>query len=154
MQTTAQNYLEIYTDGASRGNPGDTAWAFVVCSGTAVIREDAGYLGTGTNNEAEYQAVIHALNAALDEGHPRVALYSDSELVIRQIRGEYRVRAEHLKPLYKETKDLIGRMKYFMCHAVPRDHPCIRHADRLCNQVLDRAAIEKIKTGETGAGDE
>lgn len=149
MQQKAHNPLEIYTDGASRGNPGKAAWAYLFCSGTTVIKEDAGYLKRATNNEAEYHAVINALKAALDEGYTEAVLYSDSELVIRQLEGVYQVRAEHLKPLFEMTRNLITAMKSFRCHAVPRDHPCISRADRLCNRVLDSEVKNKKKISGT-----
>lgn len=129
--------IEIYTDGAARGNPGNAAWAFVFVEEGRVIAEDAGFLGTATNNIAEYQAVICALSAARARGYRAAALCSDSELVVRQVRGEYRVRTAHLRPLHEKVIALAGEFSSLTFRSVPRSHPCIALADRLCNDTLD-----------------
>jgi ribonuclease HI len=129
--------IEIYTDGAARGNPGNAAWAFVFVKGGRVIAQEAGFLGTATNNVAEYHAVIRALSAARTGGYRAAALSSDSELVVRQIRGEYRVRKPHLRPLHEQVMRLAGEFSTLTFRAVPRSHPCIALADRLCNDTLD-----------------
>lgn len=136
MPLQEQN-IEVYTDGAARGNPGNAAWAFLFVEGGAVIAREAGFLGIATNNVAEYQAVIHALSAARARGYRVVALSSDSELVVRQIRGEYQVRKAHLRPLYEQVKALAEEFTTLAFRAVPRSHPCIALADRLCNDILD-----------------
>jgi ribonuclease HI len=137
--------IEIYTDGAARGNPGDAAWAFVFVEEGRVIAQESGFLGTTTNNVAEYQAVIHAMAAALRRGHRAAALYSDSELVVRQIRGEYQVRKAHLRPLYEQVRTLAKDFTTLTFRAVPRSNPCIALADRLCNDTLDAHERGKAK---------
>ena len=122
--------IEIYTDGAARGNPGNAAWAFVFVEEGRVIAEDAGFLGTATNN-------IAALSAARARGYRAAALCSDSELVVRQVRGEYRVRTAHLRPLHEKVIALAGEFSSLTFRSVPRSHPCIALADRLCNDTLD-----------------
>jgi ribonuclease HI len=129
--------LEIYTDGAARGNPGNAAWAFVFVEDGRVVAEETGFLGIATNNIAEYQAVIHALTAAKVRGYRAAALFSDSELVVRQVRGEYQVRKAHLRPLYDRVMALAGEFSSLTFRAVPRTHPRIALADRLCNDTLD-----------------
>lgn len=131
---------EIYTDGASRGNPGKAAWAYLLVVDGELIASDAGYLGITTNNVAEYHAVIHGMRAALDHRLRHAELCSDSELVVRQIGGEYRVQAAHLRPLHQEVLRLKGQFSKIRIRSVPRDHPCITRADAMCNAVLDREA--------------
>jgi ribonuclease HI len=130
--------LEIYTDGASRGNPGDAAWAFVFVVEGEVVGQRSAFIGTNTNNVAEYHAVINALQEALRAGWRRAALYSDSELVVRQITGRYRVRKAHLAPLLKEVLTLRDRFEEISFQSVPRSNPHISRADHLCNRMLDR----------------
>lgn len=131
---------DIYTDGASRGNPGRAAWAYLLVIDGEVIAGDAGFLGITTNNVAEYRAVINGLQAALDRHLQYADLCSDSELVVRQIRGEYRVRAPHLRPLHEEVLRLKKRFTEIRVRSVPRDDPIIARADAMCNAVLDREA--------------
>ncbi|NYT04861.1 MAG: ribonuclease HI family protein [Methanomicrobiales archaeon] len=137
---TEQEILEIYTDGASRGNPGDAAWAYIFCRDGKIVGSDGGFLGRTTNNQAEYHAVIHALAAAHKAGCSSFTLYSDSELVIRQIRGEYAVRSPALAPLMARVRELQQRFHAGRFTAVPRTHPLIAAADRLCNEILDAHA--------------
>ncbi len=93
-----------------------------------------------TNNTAEYLAVINALAAALKAGYRSVHLFSDSELVVRQIRGEYRVKKEHLRPLWEQVAILRKKYDYCRVESVPRDHRMIGMADRMCNDLLDLLA--------------
>jgi ribonuclease HI len=130
--------LEIYTDGASRGNPGEAAWAYVFVTEGTVIGQHAEFLGISTNNVAEYHAVIHALAEALRQGWRRVVLYSDSELIVRQITGRYQVRKAHLVPLRKEVEGLRAGFEEIGFRSVSRSHPHVARADQLCNAVLDR----------------
>jgi len=128
---------ECYTDGAARGNPGPSAFAFLVVKGETVLHEGSGYLGTGTNNVAEYEAIIHALEWLSVSGVPVVALYSDSQLVIYQLTGRYRVRKPHLVPLYDTVMNLVERFENITFNVVRREHRYIQQADALCNRVLD-----------------
>ncbi len=131
--------LLLYTDGASRGNPGPSAWAYILLdAGKNLIEERAGSLGRGTNNEAEYHGLLEGLIAAVTHRSTSLSVFSDSELVIRQMNGKYRVASPRLIPLYREAKSVAGRFRKIIYHSVPREHPCIAKADRLCNEVLDR----------------
>jgi hypothetical protein len=82
--------LEIYTDGASRGNPGPAAYAFIFVRHGAVMFEESSFIGTATNNTAEYSAIVAAVRRAKESANTSVVVYSDSELVVRQINGQYR----------------------------------------------------------------
>ena len=125
----------IFTDGASRGNPGPAAIA-------AIIQDEAGKpiaslaqrIGTTTNNEAEYRAIIAALQKAVSLGVKEVELKSDSELVVKQLNGSYRVKAPALKPLYQQVKKLQGFVERLTITHIPRRQNT--RADRLANKVL------------------
>jgi len=127
--------LIIHTDGVSKGNPGRASIG-------AIIRDEKGGLvaaisqsiGRATNNQAEYRAIIAALEEALPLDADKVELNSDSELVVRQIKGQYRVRKEALRPLYERVKQLQGSLKGFKIKHVPRQQN--READKLANAAL------------------
>jgi ribonuclease HI len=127
-------------DGGSRGNPGLAAWgvAELDASGT-VVDGHAGVIGRATNNVAEYRALLEALRLATERGATEVELQADSELVVRQILGEYKVRHPDLKPLYAEAMRRIRSFGAFRLRHVRREQN--RDADRLVNQALDRGEI-------------
>jgi ribonuclease HI len=131
--------LHLHIDGASRGNPGEAGF------GVHVARPDGssevglyGYLGRATNNVAEYQALIHALRYALSRGARRVRIFSDSELVVRQVEGRYRVKHPDMIPLHAEARALLTRFEEARVSHVPREQN--READRLANRALDEKA--------------
>jgi len=131
--------LFLYTDGASRGNPGPSAWAYILLDEHRnVIEERAGSIGRGTNNEAEYHGLIEGLRAGIRFGGTSLSVFSDSELVIRQMKGTYRVASPRLIPLYREAQSVSGGFAKIEYHSVPRNQPFIAKADLLCNEVLDR----------------
>lgn len=131
--------LIVYTDGASRGNPGPAGagWLFVRDDGR-VVAEGRLPLGHTTNNVAEYQAVIAALQRARHLGARRIRLRSDSELLVQQLSGAYRVRAEHLQPLYRQVQELVRAFERVTFEHVPREQN--RRADRLANEAADGAS--------------
>ncbi len=128
--------LVIYTDGASRGNPGPAAIA-------AISKDEQGRpitsisrrIGTTTNNQAEYKAIIAALKKAISLGAKEVEVKSDSELVVKQVNGEYRVKKPHLKPLYQQVKQLQNSLESFTITHIPRRQNT--EADNLANKALD-----------------
>ena len=127
--------LVIYTDGTSSGNPGPAAIG-------ATLKDEQGKLiasisqgiGRATNNQAEYRAVIAALEKAVRLGAKQVDVNSDSELVVRQINGKYRVKKAHLKPLYQQVKQLQSLLKSFTITHIPREQNI--EADNLANLAL------------------
>jgi len=131
--------LHIHIDGASRGNPGEAGFGVYVSrpDGTEVAGL-YGYLGRATNNVAEYQALLHALRYALAQGVRRVRVYSDSELVVRQMDGTYRVKHKDMVPLHREARALLGQFEEAQLAHVPREQN--READRLANRALDERA--------------
>jgi ribonuclease HI len=134
--------LTIHTDGAARGNPGPAAFAYVIRRDGAPPIEECGCLGRLTNNQAEYTALVRALEhaARLGTGH-RVHVLSDSELMVKQMRGEYRVKNEELRDLYEQARELAGRFASVGFQHVRREQN--KRADELCNLALD---------GERGPG--
>ena len=128
-----------YADGASRGNPGPSAIGIVIYDGEGrEVHRESHRVGHGTNNEAEYRAAIAALEAALGLGATRIELRMDSELVIRQLIGRYRIRNPRLAPLFNRILALRGRFESLTFENVPRT--ANRLADRLANQALDRSS--------------
>ena len=100
-----------------------------------VVHEIQGYLGRGTNNVAEYRALLVALETVLQMGCKRLEVFCDSQLVVSQIQGFYRVTAPHLVPLFEEVRQLIGSLTNFRIHHIPREQN--READRLVNAAID-----------------
>ena len=134
-----ENILNIYTDGASRKNPGHAACSFIFLknSDENPIKEYVEYLGETTNNVAEYTAIIKALESATEYTRWNVRVYSDSELVINQINGKYRVKKAHLRDLLQKVFELTRFFEKVEFFHVPRDNQFIKICDKLCNQKLD-----------------
>lgn len=133
---SAPTALRLHVDGASRGNPGEAGFGVHVTApdGTEVASL-FGYLGTATNNVAEYQALIHGLRFALARGATSVEVLSDSELLVRQIEGRYRVKNPGLQPLHREAQSLLARFTSARVAHVPREQN--RDADALANRAVD-----------------
>lgn len=128
--------LVIYTDGAARGNPGPAGIGAVIQNEEGeVLSEISSFLGQGTNNIAEYTALVTALEKAAALKAREVLLYTDSELVVKQIKGEYRVKNEGLKPLYRKAKELIQQFDLFTIVHIPREQNKV--ADGLANKGID-----------------
>jgi ribonuclease HI len=128
--------LTIHTDGASRGNPGDAAFAYVIARGGEPPIEEAGCLGQMTNNQAEYTALVRALEHALRLGpEHRLVIKSDSELMVKQMRGEYKVKNEDLRELYDRARQLARRFAGVTFQHVRREQN--KRTDQLCNEALD-----------------
>jgi ribonuclease HI len=128
--------LRLHVDGASRGNPGAAGFGVHVTSPDgALVASLFGYLGTATNNVAEYQALLHGLRFALERGASSVEVFSDSELLVRQIEGRYRVKHPGLQPLHREAQGLLARFAKARVAHVPREKN--READALANRAVD-----------------
>lgn len=135
----AASTLDIHIDGASRGNPGEAAFGVYVASPDGrPVAELYGYLGRATNNVAEYQALLHALRYALAQGVKRVRVFSDSELVVKQIDGRYRVKHPDMLPLHRDASALLRRFDEATVSHVRREQN--KDADRLANRALDEKA--------------
>lgn len=128
--------MVIFTDGASRNNPGPAAIGIVIKDeDNRPITTISQAIGHATNNQAEYRAVITALEEAVKLGAGQVDMRSDSELVVRQINGQYRVKSASLKPLYQQVKQLQNQLEGFTITYIPRQENT--EADRLANIALD-----------------
>lgn len=131
-------------DGAARGNPGEAGCGAVICDGTgAVLKELCRYLGRATNNVAEYEGLLVGLEGVLQMGGRRLRVQSDSELLVRQLNGQYRVRDEKLKRLHQRALGLLHRLEVYRIIHVAREHN--RLADRLANRAIDTALNKKSK---------
>jgi len=131
------NGLKIYTDGASRNNPGEAAWAYIIVDGMSVIKRRSGYMGIATNNVAEYMAIIKALSEA-KKYTKMVEVYSDSQLVINQINGKYKINLPHLQKLCAQVNKLRSNFSQAQFISVSRDNSYIKEADKLCNRCIDK----------------
>src|SRR6202171_2264534 len=134
-----EHYLIAHSDGGARGNPGPAGYG-------VVIQDEAGrkvsalsqYLGTQTNNFAEYQGLIAALEYAIEHGHKALKVVSDSELLVRQIKGIYKVKNSTLQELHGRAKQLIAQLEWFSIDHALREHN--QEADDLANQAMDKGA--------------
>jgi ribonuclease HI len=130
--------LKIYSDGACRGNPGPSAIAYVILDYEGkVLKEHSEYVGMGTNNQAEYRALILALESAVDFGNEAVC-YSDSVLVVKQMNGEWKVKHHNMIPLWREVVTLKENFQKVSFVHVSRTDKYIEKTDQLANQELDR----------------
>ncbi len=130
--------LVLHIDGGSRGNPGEAGFGVYVEAPDGTTTELYGYLGRATNNVAEYQALLHGLRHALARGARSVRVLSDSELVVRQMAGEYKVKHPDMIPLHREASALMRRFERATLSHVRREQN--READRLANRALDERA--------------
>ena len=127
---------KLYTDGGSRGNPGDSACAFVICKmDDSVVEKSGYYMGMATNNQAEYYGFKVGLERARDLGINKVSLFSDSQLVVNQMNGVYKVRNQELAPLHKDVKALADSFEKISFSYVPRE--LNKTADAEVNRILD-----------------
>ncbi len=127
--------LTIYTDGAARGNPGPAAYAYVIEQNGSPPIEAKGLLGHTTNNVAEYTALVRVLEHAARLGARRLLINSDSELLVKQMNGEYQVKNEDLRALYNQARALARPFEAVTIRHVRREQN--RRADELCNEALD-----------------
>ncbi|MBD3197705.1 MAG: reverse transcriptase-like protein [Candidatus Lokiarchaeota archaeon] len=129
--------LKIYIDGASRGNPGPASCAYLIQKDGKIIKKEARFLGKKTNNEAEYHGIIMALTRAKKYTNDIVYLHSDSQLAIRQLKGEYKVRAANLRMLFNRVKNLLENFENYKLFHLNRDDEFIKICDKMCNDTLD-----------------
>jgi ribonuclease H / adenosylcobalamin/alpha-ribazole phosphatase len=127
---------KLFTDGGSRGNPGPAAYGFVIeAEDGQVLAAEGEAIGLATNNVAEYSGLVAGLDRAAELGVRELEVVSDSELLVKQMQGEYRVKNEALKELWEEATDLERRFSRIRYTAVRRAHNEL--ADRLVNEALD-----------------
>lgn len=125
-----------FTDGGARGNPGPAGYGVVLeDQGGRVLAELSEFLGIRTNNVAEYSGLLAALDYAVAHGLRRLRVVSDSELMVKQMRGQYKVRSPELRPLYEDAKRLAAKLEAFQIEHVLRGKN--KRADQLANQAMD-----------------
>lgn len=129
--------MQAHCDGGARGNPGPSGFGAVVTAADgSKLAELSEFLGIQTNNFAEYSGLLAVLDYALKNGHPRLRVVSDSELMVKQIQGKYQVKSPGLRPLYDEAKRRIAKLEKFeITHALRHKN---KDADRLANEAMDR----------------
>ena len=146
---SAAGHFVLRTDGGARGNPGPAGVGFVLEGPDGdVVRRGGRPIGPATNNVAEYRAIIWGLRTALDAGVSRLEVRSDSELVVRQVNGVYRVKDGGLQPLHREVCGLLGSFDWHRVVHVPRRENAA--ADELVNRALDTG--EELGDGVSEGG--
>ena len=137
MSVSKHEWL-LMVDGAARGNPGEAGCGAVICDERgAVVKQLSRYLGRATNNVAEYEALLMGLEAVIKLGQKRIRIQSDSQLLVRQLNGEYRVKDEKLKRLCQKAIALLRQFEGYRIVHVPRAEN--KPADRLANRGIDKA---------------
>jgi ribonuclease HI len=129
---------KLFTDGGSRGNPGPSAYAYVLEAEDGTVLDARGEaIGVATNNVAEYSALVAGLECAVAAGVAELEVISDSELLVKQMRGEYKVKNRNLQELFLEASRLARKLPRVTYTAVRREHNAL--ADSLVNEALDAA---------------
>lgn len=132
-----------HIDGGARGNPGPAAYGVVIRMPEGKTLELAKYLGIQTNNFAEYSGLLAALEYALQHNFPGLKIFSDSELLVKQMKGEYKVKHPALKTLFDQANRMVRQLRSFSIHHVFRARN--READQLVNKVLDLEARKQTR---------
>ena len=132
---TEKNSFKLFCDGGSRGNPGPGACGFVLYEGDKLLTDGGQFFKHCTNNQAEYQSLKQGLKAALKRQINNLQIYMDSQLIVKQIKGEYKVRHSSLQPLHQEIKADLAKLKHYQINFVPRHFN--QEADAVVNRILD-----------------
>jgi probable phosphoglycerate mutase len=142
--------ITAFCDGGARGNPGPAGFGvYIEDDRGKKLAELSEYLGIRTNNFAEYSGLLAALEFALRYDHPRLRVVSDSELMVKQIKGQYKVKSPDLRQLYDEAKRRIAGLESFQIQHVLRNKN--READRLANEAMDQGMSKKRSAGVSGS---
>ena len=129
--------LKIYVDGASRGNPGPAASAFLLVHNDRIIHDDCKFKGTGKHNSAEYHAIVNALKAAERFSRGHIQVHSDSKLAVQQIKKKWKINYPHLSKLCSQVHKLSKNYEQVEFFHVRRKNPYVQKCDKLCNKQLD-----------------
>lgn len=137
--------LQTYTDGGARGNPGPAAIGVLICTADGeIIEEHSETIGEATNNVAEYKALIAGMKKAKELKAEELECFMDSLLVVKQLKGEYRLKHINMQKLYDEVQKISRLFKTVSYTHVPREEENIQRADQLVNYALDEAK-RKVK---------
>lgn len=129
----------LYSDGGARGNPGPAAIGVMVCNEKGeILQEHAEVIGEATNNIAEYTALLVGFELARKLGLEEIRCFGDSELVMRQLAGRYKVKTPHILSLFRQVKALEKNFRAVTYNQIPRTHEKIQHVDGILNEALDR----------------
>ncbi len=139
MTTLDTNELTIFSDGASRNNPGEAGAGVLILRDNKPVAKLSRYLGTTTNNIAEYTAAIMGMEHAVKLGASSVRLFADSELLVKQLNGQYKVKNEGLKSLHHKVKELIAKIGSVEVQYIPR--ALNKEADALANKAIDEKIV-------------
>lgn len=138
--------LKTYTDGGSRGNPGPSAIGILICDEAGeILAEHSETLGEATNNIAEYRALIEGMARAKELGATELDCFLDSELVVKQLKGEYKLKNYNMQKLFDEAQKIIAGFKAVSFAHLRREEDKMRRADQLVNFALDEAQ-RKVKS--------
>jgi ribonuclease HI len=129
--------LIVYSDGGARGNPGHSAFAVVACKNGKIVHQHSEYIGINTNNVAEYRGLIYAAGYAIDSHETDIEFVMDSELVIKQMNGQYKVRSKNLVNMYNDVRAMTSHIRNVKFTHVKRSDPMITVADSLLNRTMD-----------------
>ena len=136
--TDTHKKLILYTDGGSRGNPGPAGFGAVLTDAAGrVVRKGSGFIGRATNNEAEYRGLIAGLEMARDHDEVDLLVRCDSELLVRQITGAYRVRSARLRPLFERARRMLEGFARWRAEHIRREYNSV--ADALADQAISKA---------------
>jgi len=133
--------LEIYIDGASKGNPGPSAIGVVICRDGEILKNIASFIGNTTNNIAEYTALIYGLQEGLIIHAERIKINTDSQLLYRQLKKIYKIKNPNILGLYNQAQHLMSAFSEVLINHIPREQN--RGADKLANQAVKQAVKKK-----------
>ncbi|NQT95567.1 MAG: ribonuclease HI family protein [Candidatus Omnitrophica bacterium] len=142
MNQKKPNRLEIFIDGAARGNPGPAGIGVVVTDGSGLVKEVAKYIGEATNNVAEYTALIFGMEEVRNLGAKELVINTDSELLAKQLGGEYKVKSQTLKGLYAKVTKMLDSFNEIRVNHINREEN--KGADRLANKAIDNAGKKRV----------
>lgn len=128
-------HFTLFCDGASRGNPGPGAYGYAILENEDIVFQEGATMGVVTNNVAEYEGLLKGLEKSIELGATSLIIKSDSQLLVRQLLGQYKVRAPHIIPLVDKAKRLLRQFKKTEIIHIPREENGL--ADSLCNEALD-----------------
>ena len=149
-ETNKTDFITAYCDGGSRGNPGPSGYGVLIEDAAGhPVAELSEFLGVKTNNFAEYSGLLAALEYALSHGYAGLRVVADSELMVKQMKGQYRVNSPDLRPLWEEAKRRAARLEKFEIQHVLRGKN--KRADALANQAMDRGTGKTVKDVASGA---
>ena len=146
------NYYDIFIDGGARGNPGEAGIGVAIYRDNNIVKNIAKFIGIATNNVAEYLALIYALQEALINNYRNVRINTDSELIYKQLNGQYRVKNPDLKIYFDQIQHLISGFSHISFKHIPREDN--KYADKLVNEAIDKRPVHLKQRKKAGQDDQ